>query len=614
MFETLRRMIKPIIFVVLILFAGLIVLEWGYDFSGRTQDGATRYAGVINEEPVTWEVYQRVLSNLISQETQRLDADLTDTQTKQIEQQAWNQLLQSRLLAQQAKKHSISVTNSDVYTFLKFSPPAYLQNAPTFQTNGTFDYQKYLNALADPQYAAVWQSLDSAVRNDIRTMKMQQIVIEAAQVSDAEIRQAYIDSLEKVTVALVNVPYSRFAGVPPVTTEAELLAQYEKTKDNYKMEERVSLNAVISDNLPSEFDWEVAKGRADKIRDSIQGGADFGELAAAFSEDATNNQQGGDLGWFGRGIMVPQFDSVAFSIKEGELSRPVRTDFGWHLLLHKGFRDVAVPDGKKGETTQEANVAHILIKAPLSPESEIRKSQELEKFAEAARSVGFTKAAEDAGLSVRKIATFYRDGAMGVLNVNAAANTFAFENPVNTISDVITGDVGNFVIQVAEKMPAGTATFEEVKARVKQEVVREKIAELCKDTANAIYTDIQSGSEAKAAAEKHNAQYQTLEPFNRNAFVAGLGRDPKAIGAAFALKSPNEISPVVEFSSGAAILQLIERTSPDLTGFNDQKDSLRTIIRQAKQQELYGRWFDKLIKSSSIENNTNAPDQISQAN
>lgn len=606
MFAALRRMIVPIIGIVLFFFVALIVLEWGFDFSGRgaMQQGGSPVAGLINGEEIPWDLYNASRENAIRNSTQNSTEELTDGRRRELERQAWSQLVMNTLLRQEAKKLNITVTGDDIYTFLKFSPPQFVQTIPEFQTNGQFDYQKYLGMMADPNAAPFWAQMEEIVRDEILVQKVQMVVIDNVVVSEADIRQAFLDSLETASVAAVLVPYSRFAGQYVAPSDADARAFYDKNKARYEMEERASLNLIMIEDSPSESDWMRVRGRATQLYDSIRTGADFGQVAEAFSDDPGSAVNGGSLGWFEPGRMVREFDSAAFAMKEGEMSQPIRTMFGWHILKHFGYRELPDTTAGKGVFKKEAQVAHILLKVDLSDVSREETREKLEEFATRAAEEGWQQAASALNLQPKTTAIFFRNDAIQYIGDDAAASAFAFTQPVNSISPVMSNDLGTFVLQVASHNPKGVATFDEVKGRVGQDWFREQTAGKARDTAQAIYADFQTSRDLAAAARRHGAELKELPAFSRTSFVSGVGRDPRFAGAAFALTMPGQTSEAFDYAAGSAIVQLLNRTSPDLTTFNEKRDELSRTVRFARQQEMYGRWYDRLLKSSTIVDNT----------
>lgn len=121
MFEALRRMILPIIIIVLFFFLGMIVLQWGLDLNRSGPGARANVAGVVNGEEIPWDAFYQTQRNLLQNELQRRGADyeIPDERARQIERQAWDQLVADRVIKQEAVRLGISVTESDVYNYLK---------------------------------------------------------------------------------------------------------------------------------------------------------------------------------------------------------------------------------------------------------------------------------------------------------------------------------------------------------------------------------------------------------------------------------------------------------------------------------------------------------------
>ncbi len=596
MLTALRRYMVPLVLIAVFLFALLIVLEWGLDFTSRQRFGDA-FAGRINGEEISWTQYNQALNQLTGQAAQQFDGDIPEGTLRQLEEQAWEQLVQAVLFRQEAERRDIVVTDKDLLFYLRFQPPQFLQTQQVFlDENGNFDYQRYQTALADPQFAALWNEIDPFLREEIRSQKLQQSIINTAQVTDLEVRQRFIDSLEQVTIGVINVPYSRY--IPALTnfSDEERESFYRENPENYRLERRAKAHIVLLDQSPTEFDWEVAQKRTQDIYDSLQSGSDFADLAALYSEDATNRERGGALGWFDRGAMVSAFDSAVFAMDSGQISPPIRTEFGWHIIRHNGFQDA---DG-----TEQANADHILIRARLSADTFDRQIMQLTSFAERAREIGFLEAAAEMELFSQTTPFFYEGGSIGVVGQHPEALEFSFSESVGSVSRVMDSDAGNFVMGIAERREAGIAPFEEVAARVEQDLRRTRVTAVCADTAAAIYAAIQAGESMEAAARPFGLEYAEVAPFSRTSFVpGGIGRDPIAIGAAFGLQNPGDMTGVINHSSGSAIMVLVNRTTPDLTAYNDARDQIRQQILADRQQALFTDWYLSLREKSDITNN-----------
>jgi parvulin-like peptidyl-prolyl isomerase len=602
MFDTLRKMIFPIIITVLVFFLGTIIFQWGMQLSDRSQAQNQNVAAVINGQEVSWQEYNNTYNQLYQQAIAQSTDELPDSKIKELQQTAWQQVRNSYLLTQQAAKYKLSVSPDEIYNYLRYNPPAYLQQYQGFQTNGKFDYQKYVNAMADPNASAFWAQIEPQVRHDITIMKLQQMVIDAAHVTDLEVKDAFLAQNEKIKVGLINVGYDRFSRPPPKNTDEELKQYYDNHKDDYKLDERATLNLVFKEKSPQESDWERVDHEALAIYDSLQHGSDFAELARIYSAD-NSAQKGGDLGWFPQGQMVPEFDRQVFAMKPGEISKPIRTQFGWHIIKVFAFKDSTRTVNGKKEKDKFAHAAHILFKVAPSRETLDQAYNTLDTFRTRAQKEGFFKAAQDLSLEVKTTTPFFKNKNIQYIGMDQQANDFAFKNKPDAISKVLENNSVIFVAQVAEKIPAGIASFEDSKQKVSLDLVKYKVKTLCQDTATAIYDMIEHGTDMKKAAAAHGATYAVSDEFDRDGQIRALGRSATAVGAAFSLTKPDQISKPIDWEQGTVIFKLISRTAPDLTTFNEKRDSLSQVILQSKQQELYARWFNNLVENSDIVNN-----------
>lgn len=593
-------MIFPIIIIVLLFFVAMIVLEWGLDITGRSSRGQANYAGSVNGQHISWDMYNRVYQQLYQNESQRSDADVPDSKIRELEQTAWNQLVHDNLLAQEAAKNNIVVTEQELYSYLRMQPPSYLQQVAAFQTNGQFDYSKYLQAMADPQWSSFWAQIEPGIRSEIERLKMQEIVVQTVSVSETEVKQAFLEGFEKVKIALVNVPQTKFANSVAAPTEDQLKQYFEAHRAKYKLDDRAVLNVVMLEKQPTEEDWSAAGARLRVIYDSIRAGADFAEMARAYSQDGSASA-GGELGWYGKGQMVAEFDQRSFSMKEGELSEPFRTQFGWHIIKHLGYRDTVLSPGTP--PVHQAHAAHILLRVEPTQESLDASFQKLSDFQLAAEEGDYRQAATAAGLEVTTTPPFSRRMSIPLIGNDVAADSFAFQNQPGAVSPVMENNSAFYVLQVAERIPAGEAQFEEAKPRVTQEVRREMIATLCRDEAQKIYSATRSGMSLEAAARANGMMYTTTDWLTRSSYQTDLGRDPVAISAAFSMNTPGEIVGPVSYAGGAAVMMLLEKQTPDLTQFNEKRDSLQNQVMSAKQQEMYSRWYETIFQTAKIENN-----------
>ncbi|MEW6015421.1 MAG: peptidylprolyl isomerase [Candidatus Zixiibacteriota bacterium] len=601
MFAFLRKLIVPIMATVLVFFLATIVFEWGMNISSSSRFSDT--IGIINGQEIGMRDFDRYYGAMLREEQDKVDYDLPQEKVNEIKNQAWNRLVGDYLINQQIEKHKIHVSGEEIYGYLRLYPPQELQTTPAFLTDGKFDYQKYVNAMANPEYAPFWASVENFVLPELKRYKLQEEIINTIRVTPSEVMEAFMEEKETVRIGYLNVPVSQMLANVGVISKEDLQKYYDEHKEDYRLERRATLDLVIFQKEPSENDWERVGREIKEIYDSVIAGGDFGELAKTFSQD-NSAAGGGDLGWFARGQMVPQFDSVAWALQMNQVSPPFRTRFGWHIVKLLGRRtDKETPPGATAPvSTEKINAAHILLKVGPSSETVEQLALKGQEFIELARQKGFEKAVEELGLETRSTKPFQRGEYIQYVGEDRQLSDFAFDSKPGTISDVLENSAMLFVAKVASHLPEGYTPFEEVEKAINQKLSLERARELAVKEAEEVYDLIKSGTPIEKVGENKGYPYATTENITRKSSIPGLGRVPEIIGMAFAMQSYGDISRPIPHDNGAAIIRLLERTSPNLEDFNRAQDSIRVAVLQKKQQDLYGRWFENLVQNSKIEN------------
>jgi len=494
-------------------------------------------------------------------------------------------------LNQEAQKKEIRITDAELYEYLRRYPPRELQEHPAFQTEeGEFDYQKYLQALSDPRVP--WTQIEDFIRPNMRLARLQQSILALVRVTDEEIKQFYQDENEKVKVRYILVPSYLYQKEDIPVSDEQIQGYYQEHKEEFRAQASANLSYAVFEKKPSPADEEETEQRLLDIKTEISEGEDFAEMAMDYSEDIGSAKNGGDLGWFGKGMMVPPFEEAAFSLEPGEISEPVKTKFGWHLIK--------VEDKRGKDEKQEVKASHILLKILPSEETLTLLKEEADEFVDQVGKSDFSQIAEEQDLTVSETGWFVKGGAIPGIGTNPQIDEFAFENKQGKISDVFETATGFYVFQIKAKRPAGISTLEEVTQVIKQKLVKIKADSLAYDQAENIYSQVKEGKSLKKAAEENNVTFAEPAEFSRNSFIPQIGNPPEFIGAAFSLTQPNQISSPVETSLGAFILQLVSRSPVDDSLFVAVKDSLTSVLLQTKQGQLYQNWFAQIKKEAEI--------------
>ncbi len=338
-------------------------------------------------------------------------------------------------------------------------------------------------------------------------------------------------------------------------------------------------------------DSNAVKTTAEAVARRAKAGEDFSKLAATYSKDPSNAQKGGDLGWFGKGRMVKEFEDACLKAKVGEVVGPVRTAFGLHIIKMTG-RD-----------SRELKVGRIISKIAASPQTLSDIQQRAQDFGAIAKESDFVKEAKAISLEPRETTVQEKGGVIPGLGVNESVTKWAFKNKVGSVSEPFTIQNGWAVFTLVEAKDAGVKPFDEVKESLKPQVIRKMKTDKAKELAAQQKAKLASGdSLAKLVNLDSRLQLQRTGDFVMSAGAAGVGRDLNFFGALESM-NPGQISNPVTTPRGVYLVQLVSKGEFDSTAYNSQKETLRSQMLQEKRGRYVGEWLTKLKETAEIEDN-----------
>lgn len=334
-------------------------------------------------------------------------------------------------------------------------------------------------------------------------------------------------------------------------------------------------------------DDEANLAEANRIYEQLINGADFSEMAMTYSKDPGSAQNGGDLGYFGKGMMVKEFDEASFSGKVGEIQKPVKTSFGYHIIL---VTDVS---------TTKFVVEKIFNAVKESAATRDAKYTAAADFAYLAEKNGFEKEAELMNYTIQQSAGFTEKSAsIPGLGANKRLINFAFENSINSISEVHKLPSGYIVAQLNEVITAGVEDFEKAKTKARPLLVVEKQFEksraLAEEVMNKAGNDINKVKEIDARVQVGNTGR-----FNSTMSIPTVGKDNAFIFTALQMEV-DETSKPVKGLKGYYIIHLTEKTPFDSTAFEAQASTIRNNIYQEKKNSALNNWVNEIKAQADI--------------
>jgi len=338
-----------------------------------------------------------------------------------------------------------------------------------------------------------------------------------------------------------------------------------------------------------EGDTVAVKELAQRVAREAKASADFGALARQYSKDPGNAGKGGDLGWFSKGRMVPQFEKAAFGARVGEVVGPVRTAFGLHIIKVTG-RDAR-------------ELKLVSVKIPIEASAQTRNDlvDRSRDFAFNSRETDLPREAEQLGMKVQEATITENGGAIPGLGVDEAINRWAFSQRVGSVSEPFLVQNTYAVFAITDAKEAGARPFDELKESLRPLALRSKKLE----RATAIAADLRSklgpaDSVSRVTEFNPSVTITRTGDFSLSGGIPLAGRDPAFIGAVSALQV-GQISPAVKGTRGAYLIQLLSRTEIDSVIYSSQSEMLRTRLLQEKRNRYLADWMESLRKNAEIE-------------
>ena len=418
-----------------------------------------------------------------------------------------------------------------------------------------------------------------------------QVTVTAADVQarfDANKETYRIGEKRKVRYALVEVDKVRErVQVPP----ADIQAFYEQNKAQYSTEGRVRASHIL---LKTEGKDEAAvRAKAEDLLKQARSGADFAALAKANSEDEGSAVNGGDLNYFGRGQMVPEFEQAAFSLKSGEVSDLVKTTFGFHII--KVIESQPETTRPLAEVTPEIVDQLKWQKAQQQAEQDGKAMEATIKTA-----ADLDRVAKERGIAVVESPLFLRDEPIGELGASPDLASRAFSMKDGEVTPALRVTRGWVLATPAGKQDSYLPQLAEVADRVREDAVRDKAAELVKSRAGAIADELKKAADFTAAAKQAGFEAKTSELVARGAALPDIGVNPVVEAAVFGLPVGGVAAPIAT-PNGQVIARVAERADVTDVQIAEGRDGLRHELVNQQRDRFFMAYMAKAKTALKIE-------------
>jgi peptidyl-prolyl cis-trans isomerase D len=553
--------------------------------------------------------------------------NLTDEllQQMQVPQQVLQQMIQEKAEIAEAERNGITVSDAEVR--------AQIMGIPGLQENGQFiGEQRYRQLLAQQMPPLTPTEFERSVRESLMLDKLRAGLTEWMTVSDEELEREYKRRNEKVTLDVVAILADNFkTQVNP--TDAEISAHFDAQKENYRVPDRRKIKFVrispaelagkinvSKEDAERNYNAQLGKyttpeqirashilltiegkddaavrAQAEQVLKEAKSGADFAALAKKYSQDESNAQQGGDLDYFSRGRMVPEFENAAFALKPGEISDLVKTEFGYHIIKITDRKPAVVRQLSEPEVYKE-------IEGELLREQSEQQATTLADgiVAEGQTPQALEKAAASRGLKIEESGFFARGEMIPGLGPQSPVTTAAFDLADNTVSAPIVGPTGRVVFYVSGKQDAYLPKLDEVRSRVRDDVIQTRAVTLAKLRANALAEQLKTATNFQAAVKAAGLEAVTTDPIARDAVIPNIGRSPEIEAVAFS--SPvGTVSDAISTPQGAAIIKVASKQDVNPADFVMARDKFRAELLNERRARFYQTYMEKVRAKMKIE-------------
>jgi peptidyl-prolyl cis-trans isomerase D len=594
--QSFRGSAKVVFWIIIISFVGVFLFA---ETSGLTGRGITRGTAVGSVDGVDitydrWDSQSRALSD---QERQRRGtASLTQDDMRRIEDIAFQQIVDSILLAREYERRGITVTDREIqYAALAMPHPDLAQN-PDLQTEGQFDPEKYQRLLRSPmaRQQGLTQFLEQYYRTEIPRQKLFEQIAAGVYLTDARLWRIWQDERDSARVSYVAL---RPASVPDTAvrvTDDEIRAYFDQQRADFgDRPGRAVLSLIALPRPVTAADSAATRQRALALRDEIVGGVPFDTVAGRESSDSVSAAQGGLLGTVARGAFVPEFDRAAFSLRPGEISQPVLSQFGYHIIR---------VDAKKGDSI---TVRHVLLPIMQSDSSAQRITTLADSVADVAAAATdptrLDSAARRFNLPIaRAVAT---EGEPLTWNGQYVQDlgAWAFRGSrVGDVSDIVDAPDAFYLARIDSLDEGGEVAVDDVREEIRRVLLNRKKVDYLEPRARRITDAVVSGRTLEQAAQENAVTVEKTGTFTRVSLVPGLGRLNEAVGAAFGLPVGATSTPV-KTEDGVFVIRVDARVNADRAAWEVQKDQQRQQLLLRLRRQRIQDFVTALRKEADVD-------------
>lgn len=630
MLDTMRRhrgWLKWSLFLVVLTFIAFYIP----DFMGRGQSQAGSAApgtevARVGSHAITVAEFQRVYNAQMQAYRNAYGANMNDQLLKQLglDRQILQQLVDETAAIAEADRLGLTASDAEVRERILALP---VFQTPTGEFVGEDQYKLILRSQNPPLNT---RDFEENIRKSIVLDKLRDAVTGWIAVSDAEVDTEYRSRNEKVKVQLVTLTSAAVtAGLE--ANDAEAATYFEGHKNDFRIGEKkkikyatIDVQKIRESIVVSPQDIErnynqniqqyttpeqvrashillktegkdeatVRKAAEQVLAQAKAPGADFAALATKYSEDEASKDKGGDLDFFGRGRMVPEFEQAAFAQAPGTISDLVKTSYGFHIIKvvekrEGGTRPLSEVSAQIGEQIKWERAQAQASNLATTVAGQVKSVADLDRVAKANN------------LPVAESEFFQRNDPIPGLGPSPEAAAEAFTLKEGEVSGAIRVASGWVILAPTGTQAPRVPELKEVTDKVKAAVVQQKAMAVAKAKAEALVATLKTAPDFAAAAKAAGFEAKTSELLARGAAFPDAGVSPALDAAAFSMAA-GAVSNPISTPTGVVVLKVTEKTEVTADQVKTGRDALRTEVLNERRGRFFSSYMAKAKEKLKI--------------
>ena len=627
MLDRMRRhknWLKWSLAVVVLTFVLLYIPDFVQTTPTGTGAGPREVVAEVNGRTVTAGDFQQRYLSQVQAYRQQFGGSMNDQLLRQlgIDRQILGQMIDEQVGLVEAERNGISVSDDELRQQI-FSIPALQENG---QFIGEQRYQLLLQSQNPPMTPS---QFEESLRRSMVLDKLRAALTDWMAVSDADVEREYKQRNEKVKLQVVALTAATFRSKVTVS-DADVAGHFEAHKAEYRIGEQRKIKYLLmdrdqarlkisipptdiqryyNDNIqqyqtPEQIkashilfktdgkDEATVRKQAEAVLQQVKSGGDFAALAKQYSEDEGSKANGGDLDYFGRGRMVPEFENAAFAMQPGHISDLVKTQYGFHIIKVVDKKPAATRslDEVRGQITEQLQMQ----KGQQAVDAQSRRADE-----EIDDPSDLDRVAKANGYTVQESGLFTKEDPIPGLGVAPAVAQQAFQLKDNEVSAALMSPRGPVFVAVTGKSDPYLPKLDEVKDKVREDAIRARATELSRQRAAEIAAALKTAKDFATAAKAQGLEAKDTELITRGGALPDIGASPEVDKVAFALPVGAVSEPIVT-GGGTLILKVAERDPVTDEEYNQARDAFRAQLLSERQGRFFSAWMTKAKQRMTI--------------